>query len=177
MMKDEQLHHHKRDVIALQPDVGFYAFNYGRVGTLAYQSFTRRNEQLELLEVNDCYCGGDAFVVYDHGQILNFVDNYCSPGSSDCSQYSRNAYYCYSYYGWCYGYMWLSPGSHNITIGTLNSPYFGGTGFIRLSKVCEKDGGFWSCCSFTNSCIQKVHYRGIEGHHQHHHSHSEDEDD
>lgn len=148
-------------------DAGWYSFPYGSTGTIAYRSFAVSNSQVVQLELQSCFCPGNYFSVYDNGQpiIMSKVDTTnpdpltCTPNILDPNTCAEDRIH------FSYGLGLLLPGSHNITIVVRESPYRGGTAFIRVDTVCTQPDDATNpldafslkpCCIQTNTCSTKI---------------------
>jgi len=141
--------------VDMKSDVGFYQFAFGNTATLAFASFHYYSDNYTSIQVLDGYCPGDVFGVYDNG-IHYLIAKDCGinplPPPGECPSICTDPEQCMTLGQNCGGIAYLPPGQHNITILTLNSPFTGGSGFIRLQTMCFLGGNFSPCCSFTNSC-------------------------
>lgn len=154
--------------VNMLPDIGVYAFQFGKAGTYAYQNFIVNTDRMLLFEVFDCFCGGDYFSIYDWGQFRANQNYFCQNSDDECSYYSKSPEYCFAgNYDdtFCYSYYYLQPGKHNLTIGVDYSPYNGGTGFARLTTVCQYQYYLDSCCYRFDDCNYKIVYKNK--HHKH----------
>lgn len=140
-------------------DAGWYSFAYGKPGTVAYRSFMIRNGQVVQLEVIGCFCPYNYFSVFDNGQpiIVTAVNGtlpvpdpaVCDPTASDpnlCAA-DRNTF--------SYGLGLLLPGTHNITVVVRDTPYLGGTAFLRVDTICTSAEDAFTpkpCCQLTGTC-------------------------
>ena len=190
--------HYKSEQVFLEPDVGLYPFLFGEPGTYAKQNYVRDSPNYELLEVFDCYCGGDEFAIFDNGKFVNDVNMDCENAQPNCKTFSDIPKHCY-YSGlhekaWCKVKAILAPGKHNISIGVISNMYHSGTGFVRLSALCQHNGATEQCCvrdqcckfdvvgdkssSSSSSSTKKSHHvsrrrhQHQRHHHRHHHRHS-----
>lgn len=129
-------HHpfHFRDV-KLRPNVGYYAFNFGRAGRPVRDAFILHAEKSVILSVIDCYCTGDAFDVFDCRRFIGRTEGRFD-GDGNCNRFSENPTTCYNSDDWSILYTPLKKGKHNITIVPYDSPYKKGTGFIRADNLC-----------------------------------------
>lgn len=144
-------------------DAGWYSFAYGKPGTVAYRSFMVKNGQVVQLEVIGCFCPYNYFSVFDNGQpiIVTAVngtltpeeDYVCDPNVTDpnlCAA-DRNTF--------SFGIGLLLPGTHNITVVVRDTPYLGGTAFLRADTVCTSPEDAFApkpCCFMTGTCSTSI---------------------
>lgn len=133
-------------LVPIIPETGFYPFYFGQSGSYAYQTFQLTNPTFEpvVIQVTDCYCSGDAFIVLVNGQLYSTVSNGCQPGDASCQAYSADVATCYQnqQIAWCQDSApVLGPGTYNISILVTNSPYYSGKAFIGVFNVCNSECG------------------------------------
>lgn len=172
---DYDCHHDENNRQLLVPDIGIYEFDFGKTGTWAYQSFLIDTPLVTLLEIWDCFCTGDDFIVYINGQRKVEV---WGDGDKECQDWSNDPVYCWSQGNalWGYGFTYLTGGRFNVTVGVRNSPYGKGTGYLSLTSVCQEGQGVGQCCGMqsanpTGMCNYRtvVNANACHSHHHHHH--------
>lgn len=144
-------------------DAGWYSFAYGKPGTVAYRNFMVKNGQVVQLEVVGCFCPYNYFSVFDNGQpiIVTAVngtltpeeDYLCEPNVTDPNICAANR----TIFG--YGIGLLLPGTHNITVMVRDTPYLGGTAFLRVDTICTSPEDAFSpkpCCFMTGTCSTAI---------------------
>lgn len=171
--------------VRLRPNVGYYAFNFGKAGRPVRDAFLIHAERSLILSVNDCYCTGDAFDVFDCRKFIGRTEGKFD-GDGNCNRFSEDPTVCYNSDDWSILYTPLKKGRHNITLVPYDSPYQKGTAFIRADNLCplgppqeppvkagikdeeEKDEyeeqaednadliGVIRCCELKHNCCEKV---------------------
>lgn len=133
----------EHDNVFLIPDAGVYEFEFGKTGTFAYQSFVTESPFVTFFEVWDCFCGGDDFVVYVDGRKA--FEAY-GDEDNNCYNWASEPAFCLVNSQYAYGYTFIMPGAHNITVGIRSSPYGSGTGYGALTSVCQIGEYVEQCC-------------------------------
>ena len=119
----------------------FYRFEFGRAGTWARQYYLLWVSRPVEIQVWDCYCGGDAFSLYDNGVLWGTTNWYCGDSNGKCNNFNIDPLVCLSERGWCKfvpgtycpdfdNTLVLSAGFHNLTLLTAKSFFNGGIGYI-----------------------------------------------
>lgn len=132
-------------------DAGWYSFSYGDVGSTAYRAFSVKNSQLVILHVQNCFCPGNTFSIYDNGEPIlqsSLITASCDIPANNLVTIDT-CYPATSLFG--RGTAILLPGNHNLTIVVTASPYRGGTAFIRADSACTAPGVLpFPCIADTN---------------------------
>ncbi len=165
--KGNRLSVNAQATLPVRIDAGWYSFAYGRPGTLAYRTFGINNGQVVQLEVIGCFCPGNFFSVFDNGQpiIVTRADEPVKIANTpydavDCDPNTTNPNECAldrQHFG--YGIALLLPGSHNISIVVSETPYLGGTAFLRVDTICTTPEDVFSpkpCCLITDTCSTSI---------------------
>lgn len=145
-------------------DAGWYSFPYSAPGTIAYRTFGINNDQVVQLEVIGCFCPGNFFAIYDNGVPIMVTDTEPStaeqPLEYTCIPNLTNPNDCAAdRVNFAFDMGLLLPGQHNITIVVKNSPYLGGTAFLRVDTICTTADNPFSprpCCALTNTCATGI---------------------
>lgn len=148
-------------------DAGWYSFAYGNTGTLAYRSFGISNSQVVQFEITSCFCPGNFFSVYDNGQPIIITSiNPLAPPTTGCDPNTTDPNDCAANNdAFSQGLALLLPGTHNVTIVVRESPYHGGTAFVRVDTVCTQPDDATNpndkfslkpCCIQTNTCATGI---------------------
>lgn len=147
-------------------DAGWYSFSYGKSGTMAFRSFGVYNPNVAILEVTSCFCPGNYFSVYDNGQpILITSIQTVKKTANDvpiCDPRITDPNLCASDVNFSRGSVLLLPGRHNLTIVANESPYGGGTAFLRVDSACIVPNGTPEtsepspCCQALGTCSTRI---------------------
>lgn len=138
-------------------DAGWYSFAYGAAGTMAYRSFAVCNSQVVQLEVTSCFCLGNVFSIFDNGQPILTTDNQAT--AADCTTPITVPQDCSDDPDMSKGSVLLLPGCHNISIVAVQSPYMGGTAFLRVDTACPNSDFSLPpipCCEALDTCSQAI---------------------
>lgn len=146
-------------------DAGWYSFAYGKQNQVAFRSFGVYYPSVVLLTVTSCFCPGNFFSVYDNGQPI-MITNITTPVVSvpplpeplDCTNPVSDPNLCaLDPTIFSQGSVLLLPGKHNITIVANQSPWGGGTAFLRADSACPQAlGGPAPCCLETGTCSKII---------------------
>lgn len=141
--------------VPVRIDAGFYAFRFKQAGEAVKTSFNFFSKGLTVLHVNDCFCAGSYFDIFDSGVFLQTTHS--SAVSNNCLHFTDQPYVCYSDMNnspnfWSWASIQLNPGIHNITLVPSLTPYGKGTGFLRVDSSCSAS----LCCTLSQSCQYKV---------------------
>jgi hypothetical protein len=134
--------------IGVKVDAGWYSFIYGGVNKPAYRSFTIKNSNLVIFRLQAAFCPDNYFAAYDNGiPLFNTNTNPVQTslfGCTDLTADPNSSIIDETHFS--FGTSVLLPGTHNITIVATQSPYGGGTAFIRADSACSVPGSLPEPC-------------------------------
>lgn len=152
----------------VKSDAGWYSFAYGKANQPAYRSFGVYNQNVVLLTVTACFCPGNFFSVYDNGQPI-LMTNVDTPPSvikspaaivqGGCVPVTNPNLCIEEPDTFSQGTVILLPGKHNLTIVANQSPWGGGTAFLRVDSACPTPHNAVepvACCLSTGTCSQQI---------------------
>lgn len=131
-------------------DVGFYQIPFGVQGVEVPVKFVFTNKVVQVLTLVDAFWAGDQFKMTDFGYEIG-------TGSLACTTPANVALYRDDPYGcwkedtiFCVITAVLLPGTHSIQITPTESPYLGGSAFLRLDTGCSGGvNGISPCCDLN----------------------------
>ena len=143
-------------------DMGFYAFSFGASHTFSYQNFVINLKKPVWLTVNDCYCPGDRFQIFDMGKPI-MVTSDCPDVTPSCElAYDSNAWSCMNNPNFCKGVSLLDVGHHNLTIAVINSSLGGGAAFLRMDTICPQNSNPYNPTNPPPACCMYNPYPNLD---------------
>lgn len=144
--------------VGVKVDAGWYSFIYGGVNKPAYRSFTIKNSNLVIFRLQGAFCPDNYFAAYNNGvPLFNTNTNPANVPFIGCSNLTPDPNASIAdEANFGFGTSVLLPGTHNITIVTINSPYGGGTAFIRADSACSVPGSLPEPCLLPTAWSQAI---------------------
>lgn len=115
---------------------GFFSFNFGPTGTLAFENYLFLARSPAYLVITDCFCGGDTFQLLNQDTLLADVSTNCSGQTSECLNYQEDPNVCKDSAGFCSQRVLLDPGFYNLTLLLTNSIVGSGRAFVWIDDAC-----------------------------------------
>lgn len=157
-------------------DAGWYSFSYSKAGNVADRSFGVSNANVVQLNITSCFCPGNFFSVYDNGQPILMTSLQNAPVTTVkaayavCVPHITDPNLCAIDAAFSVGTVLLLPGRHNITIVANQSPWGGGTAFMRVDTACPTPGTMMTsannqvfipqepmaCCLASGTCSKAI---------------------
>ena len=158
----------------LELDKGWYKFFFGGPLLRTAYSFAFDYPDYVQISITDAYCSGDSFDLFRNGSYLVTTPRVRSDGCSSWTDDPDQAFVNPKFSSTKF----MLPPNFNLSIGTLDSPFNGGAGFIRIdtfigscpirvsnitlvtalitghdnmARICERVGGVPLDVTFSNS--------------------------